>query len=136
MLCFLSVLILRLDWVVWSLCGIYVGVKWKVLGEQRNLILERVFAASPQGVSSLLGNNFSTSPSAGMQGQLHSANGHVGGMSPSSVGNGNDGVAFDINDFPQLTTRQSSSGNMQGTAAMSCLCVSFLHLYFPLLWLH
>lgn len=53
-----------------------------------------------------------------MQGQLHSANGHVGGMSPSSVGNGNDGVAFDINDFPQLTTRQSPSGNMQGK---SCL---------------
>lgn len=69
-------------------------------------------------MSSLLGNNFSTSPSSGMQGQLHSANGHVGGMSPSSVGNGNDGVAFDINDFPQLTTRQSPSGNMQGK---SCL---------------
>lgn len=49
-----------------------------------------------------------------MQGQLHSGNGHVGGMSPSSVGNGNDGLAFDINDFPQLTTRQSPSGNMQG----------------------
>ncbi|XP_024386892.1 probable NOT transcription complex subunit VIP2 isoform X3 [Physcomitrium patens] len=78
-------------------------------------LLAMLSRASPQGVSSMLGNNFSTSPSSNMQGQLYSANGHVGVMSPSSVGNGNDGVAFDINDFPQLTTRQSPSGNMQGS---------------------
>nr|XP_024358004.1 probable NOT transcription complex subunit VIP2 isoform X2 [Physcomitrium patens] len=78
-------------------------------------LLAMLSRASPQGVSSMLGNNFSTSPSSGMQGQFHSANGHIGGMSPSSVGNGNDGVAFDINDFPQLTTRQSPSGSMQGS---------------------
>lgn len=71
----------------------------------------------------MLGNNFSTSPSSNMQGQLYSANGHVGVMSPSSVGNGNDGVAFDINDFPQLTTRQSPSGNMQGSVGECCLCL-------------
>lgn len=91
------------------------------------LKLKFFLPASPQGVS-LLGSNFSTSPGSGVQGQGPSANGQLGSMGLSSDGNANDGVAFDINDFPQLSTRQSPSGGLQGGGCPSLFYSSILLL--------
>ncbi|CAM6037069.1 unnamed protein product [Sphagnum compactum] len=68
---------------------------------------------SPKGIS-LLGSNFSTSPGSGIQGQVPSGNGQLGSIGLTSDGGANDGLAFDISEFPQLGTRQSSSGGLQG----------------------
>jgi CCR4-NOT transcription complex subunit 2 len=72
-----------------------------------------VSAGSPKGIS-LLGSNFSTSPGSGIQGQVPSGNGQLGSIGLTSDGGANDGLAFDISEFPQLGTRQSSSGGLQG----------------------
>jgi hypothetical protein len=79
-----------------------------------------VFAASPQGVS-LLGSNFSTSPGSGIQGQGALSNGQLGGHGLSN--DNSDGVAFDINDFPQLSGRQAGSGGLQGSAGACSLAL-------------
>ncbi|KAG0621700.1 hypothetical protein M758_3G042500 [Ceratodon purpureus] len=76
-------------------------------------LLAMISRASPQGVS-LLGSNFSTSPGSGIQGQGPLSNGQLGGHGLSN--DNNDGVAFDINDFPQLSARQSGTGGLQGSA--------------------
>lgn len=60
----------------------------------------------------MLGNSY---PSAG--GPLSQS--HVQAMNLNSMGmlndlNSNDGTSFDINDFPQLSSRPSSSGGPQG----------------------
>lgn len=72
-------------------------------------------AASPRAVS-LLGSNFSSSPGLSTQGQGQLTNGQLGshGLSNES----SDGVPFDINDFPQLTARQSGTSGLQGSAGM------------------
>ncbi len=72
-----------------------------------------VSAGSPKGIS-LLGSNFSTSPGSSIQGQVPSGNGQLGSIGLTSDGGANDGLAFDISEFPQLGTRQSSSGGLQG----------------------
>ncbi|OAE27410.1 hypothetical protein AXG93_2015s1390 [Marchantia polymorpha subsp. ruderalis] len=54
----------------------------------------------------LLGSNFSSSPGSGIQ--VPSANGQL-----ATIGLVNDGVAFDMKDFPQLITRQTSGGGLQ-----------------------
>ncbi|XP_051113228.1 probable NOT transcription complex subunit VIP2 isoform X2 [Andrographis paniculata] len=68
--------------------------------------------ASPQ-VLSMLGANY---PSAGgpfSQSHVQPMN-NLTSMSMLNDGNPNDGTPFDINDFPQLTSRPSSSGGPQG----------------------
>lgn len=71
---------------------------------------------------SLLGSNFSTSPGSGIQGQGALSNGQLGSHGLSS--DNNDGVAFDINDFPQLSARQSATGGLQGSAGTSFLALA------------
>ncbi|BBM99417.1 CCR4-NOT transcription complex subunit 2 [Marchantia polymorpha subsp. ruderalis] len=70
-----------------------------------------MISRAPQAVS-LLGSNFSSSPGSGIQ--VPSANGQLGTIGLGNDGGTNDGVAFDMNDFPQLTTRQTSGGGLQG----------------------
>ncbi len=72
-------------------------------------------AGSPKGIS-LLGNNFSTAPGSGVQGL--SGNGQLGSLGLTNDGGANDGLAFDISEFPQLGARQSSSGGLQGPLGM------------------
>lgn len=79
------------------------------------------FAASPQGVS-LLGSNFSTSLGSSIQGQGALSNGQLGSHGLSN--DNNDGVAFDINDFPQLSARQSATGGLQGSAGIAFLALA------------
>ncbi|KAH8952557.1 hypothetical protein BDL97_09G091100 [Sphagnum fallax] len=76
-------------------------------------LLAMISRGSPKGIS-LLGSNFSTSPGSGIQGQVPSGNGQLGSIGLTSDGGANDGLAFDISEFPQLGTRQSSSGGLQG----------------------
>ncbi|KAH9551643.1 hypothetical protein CY35_09G024800 [Sphagnum magellanicum] len=78
-----------------------------------NDLLAMISRGSPKGIS-LLGSNFSTSPGSGIQGQVPSGNGQLGSIGLTSDGGANDGLAFDISEFPQLGTRQSSSGGLQG----------------------
>ncbi|BBM99415.1 CCR4-NOT transcription complex subunit 2 [Marchantia polymorpha subsp. ruderalis] len=73
-----------------------------------------MISRAPQAVS-LLGSNFSSSPGSGIQ--VPSANGQLGTIGLGNDGGTNDGVAFDMNDFPQLTTRQTSGGGLQGPVA-------------------
>jgi CCR4-NOT transcription complex subunit 2 len=73
-------------------------------------------AGSPKGIS-LLGSNFSTAPGSGVQGQVLSGNGQLGSLGLTNDGGANDGLAFDISEFPQLGARQSSSGGLQGSLA-------------------
>ncbi|KAI3450471.1 hypothetical protein Pfo_007136 [Paulownia fortunei] len=79
---------------------------------QNRLMGSMLQQASPQ-VLSMLGNSY---PTAG--GPL--SQNHVQPMNNlTSIGmlndvNSNDGAPFDINDFPQLTSRPSSSGGPQG----------------------
>ncbi|XP_024362821.1 probable NOT transcription complex subunit VIP2 isoform X2 [Physcomitrium patens] len=77
-------------------------------------LLAMISRASPRAVS-LLGSNFSSSPGLSTQGQGQLTNGQLGshGLSNDS----SDGVPFDINDFPQLTARQSGTSGLQGSAA-------------------
>ncbi|CAM6102910.1 unnamed protein product [Calypogeia fissa] len=72
-------------------------------------ILAMISSRAPPPVS-LLGSNFSSSPGSGIQ--VPSANGPLGSLND---GGQNDGVHFDMNDFPQLTTR--NSGGLQGPGA-------------------
>eukprot|EP01018_Ginkgo_biloba_P016455 Gb_41036 [translate_table: standard] len=51
------------------------------------------------------------------QGQSQTGNGQLGSMGLSNDGNSNDSAPFDINDFPQLTARQNSSGGPHGQLA-------------------
>nr|PNR29749.1 hypothetical protein PHYPA_028443 [Physcomitrium patens] len=76
-------------------------------------LLAMISRASPRAVS-LLGSNFSSSPGLSTQGQGQLTNGQLGshGLSNDS----SDGVPFDINDFPQLTARQSGTSGLQGSA--------------------
>lgn len=67
--------------------------------------------ASPQMIS-LLGNTYSSSGGTMVHGQAQMVNGQL-----SSDGGSNDSAPFDMNDFPQLTARQNSSGGPQGQLA-------------------
>ncbi|KAI5073467.1 hypothetical protein GOP47_0011480 [Adiantum capillus-veneris] len=73
--------------------------------------------ASPQMVS-LLGSNFSNSLGSIGQGQVAAGNGQLSSMGLMSDGATNDGVAFDMNDFPQLSTRPSSGGSQGSMASL------------------
>ncbi|KAM3303440.1 putative NOT transcription complex subunit VIP2 isoform X1 [Capsicum chacoense] len=67
--------------------------------------------ASPQ-VLSMLGNSY---PSGGPLSQNHvQAMGHLNSLGLLNDVNTNDGSPFDINDFPQLSSRPSSAGGPQG----------------------
>ncbi|XP_076903035.1 putative NOT transcription complex subunit VIP2 [Bidens hawaiensis] len=61
--------------------------------------------ASPQ-VMSMLGNSYLSGGSLSLN--------HVNSMGMINDVNNNDGSPFDINDFPQLSSRPSSSGGAQG----------------------
>ncbi|MCO5581239.1 hypothetical protein L7F22_035117 [Adiantum nelumboides] len=81
-------------------------------GRPINNILQQ---ASPQMVS-ILGNNFSSSVGSVGQGQSQAtANGQLTSM---GLMNDADGAAFDLNDFPQLSTRPSSAGSQGGLASL------------------
>lgn len=67
--------------------------------------------ASPQMIS-LLGNTFSSSGGTMVPGQAQMVNGQL-----SNDGSSNDTAPFDMNDFPQLSARQNSSGGPQGQLA-------------------
>ncbi|KAM3374101.1 putative NOT transcription complex subunit VIP2 isoform X1 [Capsicum galapagoense] len=67
--------------------------------------------ASPQ-VMSMLGNSY---PTAGGLSQNHvQAVGNLNSMGMLNDVNSNDGSPFDINDFPQLSSRPNSAGGPQG----------------------
>ncbi|KAF3660516.1 putative NOT transcription complex subunit VIP2 [Capsicum annuum] len=69
------------------------------------------FQASPQ-VMSMLGNSY---PTAGGLSQNHvQAVGNLNSMGMLNDVNSNDGSPFDINDFPQLSSRPNSAGGPQG----------------------
>lgn len=68
-------------------------------------------------VVSLLGNTFSSSLGAANTGQTIMGNGHQVSMGLANDLNSNDSAPFDINDFPQLTSRPNSSGGAQGQLA-------------------
>ncbi|KAL3850724.1 hypothetical protein ACJIZ3_012606 [Penstemon smallii] len=68
--------------------------------------------ASPQ-VLSMLGNSYPTSGGPLSQNHVQAVN-NLNSMGMLNDLNSNDGVPFDINDFPQLTSRPSSSGGPQG----------------------
>lgn len=72
--------------------------------------------ASTQVVS-LLGGTFSSSLGAANTGQTIMGNGHQVSMGLANDLNSNDSAPFDINDFPQLTSRPNSSGGAQGQLA-------------------
>lgn len=72
--------------------------------------------ASTQVVS-LLGGTFSSSLGASNTGQTIMGNGHQVSMGLANDRNSNDSAPFDINDFPQLTSRPNSSGGAQGQLA-------------------
>ncbi|MCO5601499.1 hypothetical protein L7F22_055620 [Adiantum nelumboides] len=81
-------------------------------GRPINNILQQ---ASPQMVS-ILGNNFSSSVGTVGQGQSQAtANGQLTSM---GLMNDADGAAFDLNDFPHLSTRPSSAGSQGGLASL------------------
>lgn len=67
--------------------------------------------ASPQ-VLSMLGNSYPNAAGPLSQNHVQALNNM--GMGMLNDGNSNDGAPFDINDFPQLTSRPSSSGGPQG----------------------
>uniref|UniRef100_A0A0C9S8H0 TSA: Wollemia nobilis Ref_Wollemi_Transcript_11227_2840 transcribed RNA sequence n=1 Tax=Wollemia nobilis TaxID=56998 RepID=A0A0C9S8H0_9CONI len=72
---------------------------------------------APTQVVSLLGNTFSSSVGAVNPGQNVMGNGHQVSMGLANDLNSNDSAPFDINDFPQLTSRPNSSGGPQGQLA-------------------
>ncbi|KAK4492026.1 hypothetical protein RD792_002816 [Penstemon davidsonii] len=76
------------------------------------LICQFLYSASPQ-VLSMLGNSYPTSGGPLSQNHVQAVN-NLNSMGMLNDLNSNDGVPFDINDFPQLTSRPSSSGGPQG----------------------
>ncbi|XP_052186139.1 probable NOT transcription complex subunit VIP2 isoform X2 [Diospyros lotus] len=77
-----------------------------------NRLMSGVQQVSPQ-VISMLGNSYPTAGGPLSQSHVQAVN------NLSSIGmlndvNSNDGSPFDINDFPQLTSRPSSAGGSQG----------------------
>ncbi|CAH9121420.1 unnamed protein product [Cuscuta epithymum] len=79
---------------------------------QNRLMSGSLQQASPQ-VMSMLGNSY---PSAGgplSQNHMQAVN-NLNSMGMLNDINSNDGAPFDINDFPQLSSRPSSAGGPQG----------------------
>ncbi|KAJ9698307.1 hypothetical protein PVL29_007407 [Vitis rotundifolia] len=68
--------------------------------------------ASPQ-VISMLGNSYPTAGGPLSQGHVQTVN-NLSSMGMLNDVNSNENSPFDINDFPQLTSRPSSSGGPQG----------------------
>ncbi|XP_075503792.1 putative NOT transcription complex subunit VIP2 isoform X1 [Primulina tabacum] len=68
--------------------------------------------ASPQ-VLSMLSNSYPTAGGSLTHNHVQAVN-NLGGMSMLNDVNSNDGAPFDVNDFPQLSSRPSSSGGPQG----------------------
>eukprot|EP00250_Pteridium_aquilinum_P012866 c20994_g1_i1 orf=296-1555(+) len=84
-------------------------------GRPINSVLQQ---ASPQMVS-LLGNNFSNSLGSVGQGQPPATgDGQLTSMGLMSDGVSSDGAAFDLSDFPQLSTRPNSAGSQGGLASL------------------
>jgi len=79
-------------------------------------------------VVSLIGNTFSSSLGAANTGQTIMGNGHQVSMGLANDLNSNDSAPFDINDFPQLTSRPNSSGGAQGQLGGFWLS-HFLHVF-------
>ena len=75
---------------------------------------------------SLLGSSFSNSLGNVSQVQTVAGNGQLTSMGLANDGNSNDGVPFDLNDFPQLSTRPSSAGS-QGSIG-GCMPFSVLFI--------
>ncbi|XP_058198984.1 probable NOT transcription complex subunit VIP2 [Rhododendron vialii] len=68
--------------------------------------------ASPQ-VISMLGNSYPTAGGPLSQSHIQAMN-NLSSMGMLNDVNSNDGAPFDINDFPQLTSRPNSAGGPQG----------------------
>ncbi|XAR60527.1 hypothetical protein NMG60_11033942 [Bertholletia excelsa] len=68
--------------------------------------------ASPQ-VISMLGNSYPTAGGPLSQSHIQAVN-NLSSMGMLNDVNSNDGSPFDLNDFPQLSSRPSSSGGPQG----------------------
>ncbi|CAK9143982.1 unnamed protein product [Ilex paraguariensis] len=68
--------------------------------------------ASPQLIS-MLGNNYPTAGGPLSQNHVHAVN-NLSSMGMLNDVNSNDGSPFDINDFPQLTSRPNSAGGPPG----------------------
>ncbi|MCO5599614.1 hypothetical protein L7F22_053720 [Adiantum nelumboides] len=67
---------------------------------------------------SLLGSNFSNSLGSIGPGQVATGNGQLSSMGSMNDSATSDGAAFDLNDFPQLSTRPSSGGSQGGIASL------------------
>lgn len=63
---------------------------------------------------SLLGSSFANSLSNGAQTQPAIGNGQLSSMGTVNDSVSGDGAPFDLNDFPQLSTRPSSAGSQAG----------------------
>lgn len=70
------------------------------------------FSAYPL-VLSMLSNSYPTAGGSLTQNRVQAVNNH-GSMGMLNDVNSNDGAPFDINDFPQLSSRPRSSGGPQG----------------------
>jgi CCR4-NOT transcription complex subunit 2 len=71
---------------------------------------------------SLLGNNYSNSLGNVSQVPSVSGNGQLTSMGLVNDGTSNDGAPFDLNDFPQLSTRPSSAGSQGSLGECVFLC--------------
>ncbi|KAL6979253.1 putative NOT transcription complex subunit vip2 [Sarracenia purpurea var. burkii] len=80
-----------------------------VQGSNRLGVLQQ---ASPQ-VISMLGNSYPTAGGPLSQSHVQAVN-NLSSMGMLNDVNSSDGAPFDINDFPQLTSRPSSAGGPQG----------------------
>lgn len=78
----------------------------------QQVILVLFGSASPQ-VMSMLGNSYPTSGGPLSQNHVQAVN-NLSSMGMLNDVNSNDNAPFDINDFPQLSTRPSSAGGHHG----------------------
>lgn len=67
----------------------------------------------------MLGNNYSAAPGGSIQGQPQNANGQIGSLGLNNTEtNAGEGLAFDINEFPSLTTRPNSASGALGPTGL------------------
>ena len=88
---------------------VLVDMKWNIVLSSEACFLP----ASPQMVA-LLGSSFSNSLTNGAQTQPAIGNGQLSSMGIMNDSASSDGAPFDLNDFPQLSTRPSSGGSQGG----------------------
>lgn len=74
------------------------------------------YSGSPQGIS-MQGNSYPSAGGALSQSHIHAVN-NMNTLRMFNDVNSNDSSPFDLNDFPQLSSRPSSAGGSQGQLGM------------------